>query len=95
MSGPGYSLGIAPRIVQKPVLSMQMRHSLAMLQMTSMELRAELQHQMEQNPVIEDVSTPREKILSSDFPDERSSGAVTENGELAVSSPITALAKLT
>ncbi len=59
-------------------LAPQMRQSLKMLQMTSMELRAELQRQMELNPVIEDVRSSVERTMSDALPDEHAGGAVTE-----------------
>ena len=56
----------------------QMRQSLKMLQMTSLELRAELQHQMELNPVIDDVRSPLERQMSAELPQEHVGAAVTE-----------------
>ena len=56
----------------------QMRQSLKMLQMTSLELRTELQHAMELNPVIEEVRSPLEKQMSAELPQEHSGAAVTE-----------------
>ena len=56
----------------------QMRQSLKMLLMTSLELRAELQHQMELNPVIEDVRSPLERQMSTELPQEHVGGAITE-----------------
>lgn len=48
----------------------QMRQSLKMLQMPVLELRTELLNQMRDNPVIEDVTSPTERALSSVAPDE-------------------------
>ena len=56
----------------------QMRQSLKMLQMTSLELRAELQQAMEHNPVIEEVRSPIERQMSSELPEEHSGAAITE-----------------
>ena len=56
----------------------QMRQSLKMLQMTSLELRAELQQAMELNPVIEEVRSPIEKQMSSELPEEHTGAAITE-----------------
>ena len=85
---PGMSLAQGMR--QSQVLAPQMRQGLDMLQMTALDLRAELQHQMEQNPVIEDVESRTERQISADFPEEHASGAVSEreldfdpNGERA------------
>lgn len=67
-----------PAVRQSQVLAPQMRQGLDMLQMTSLELRAELQHQMETNPVIEDVEGKTERQLSTTLPDEHASGTVSE-----------------
>lgn len=72
----GMSLAQTQR--QSQVLSPQMRQGLAMLQMSHLELKAELQRQMAQNPVIEDVTSRMEKPLSEQLPEERASGAVSE-----------------
>ena len=76
MTGTGYSLTQSMKLGQ--TMAPQMRQSLKMLQMTSLELRAELQHQMEQNPVIEDVRSPLERQMSSALPEEHAGAAVTE-----------------
>jgi RNA polymerase sigma-54 factor len=56
-----------------------MRESLRILQMSSLDLTAELHHQIETNPVIEPLSNPNEQILSSIEPKTHSSGEITEN----------------
>ena len=76
MSSTGISLAQNMRLSQ--TLAPQMRQSLRMLQMTSLELRAELQHQMETNPVIEDVVGKMERSMSAELPEEHVSGAVSE-----------------
>lgn len=63
---------------QAQVLAPQMRQGLDMLQMTALELQAELRRQMEMNPVIEDVVGRTEQPLSEALPDEHASGAVSE-----------------
>lgn len=63
---------------QSQVLAPQMRQGLAMLQMTHLELKTELQNQMAQNPVIEDVTSRMESPLSEQLPEERTSGAISE-----------------
>lgn len=63
---------------QSQVMAPQMRQGLAMLQMTALDLRAELQHQMEFNPLIESVTSPMEKVLSTELPEEHTSGAISE-----------------
>lgn len=76
MGGVGFNLSQSMRLSQ--MLAPQMRQALKMLQMTSLELRAELQHAMETNPVIEDVGSKTERQLSSELPDDHAYGAVSE-----------------
>ena len=76
MAGTGYNLTQSMR--QGQAMAPQMRQSLKMLQMTSLELRAELQRQMELNPVIEDVRSPLERQMSAELPQEHAAAAVTE-----------------
>ncbi len=71
------SLTQSPR--QSQTLAPQMRQGLKMLLMTHLELKAELQQQMMTNPVIEDVTSPMEKPLSEQLPEEHRSGAVSEH----------------
>ena len=76
MAGTGYNLAQSMRLGQ--TMAPQMRQSLKMLQMTSLELRAELQHEMELNPVIEDIRSGVERQMSAELPQEHAGGAVTE-----------------
>ena len=76
MAGTGYSLAQSMRLGQ--TMAPQMRQSLKMLQMTSVELRTELQQQLELNPVIEDIRDPMERQMSVELPQEHAGGAVTE-----------------
>ena len=69
MAGPGYNL--TQRLAQSQTLAPQMRQSLKMLQMTSLDLAAELRQQMQANPVIEDVRDPHEAQLSVAAPEDR------------------------
>ena len=54
------SLSLSQQQRQMMILAPQLRQSLEMLQLPLMELRAMIQHEMEQNPAIEDVVTPQE-----------------------------------
>ncbi len=72
----GFNLSQSMKLQQ--TLAPQMRQGLKMLQMTSLELRAELQHAMETNPVIEDVTSRVERQMSTELPEPRSYGEVTE-----------------
>ncbi len=76
MSMEGFSLSQSMKLQQ--TLAPQMRQGLKMLQMTSLELRAELQHAMETNPVIEDVTSKVERQMSAALPEAHTYGEVTE-----------------
>ena len=69
MASPGYHL--TQGMAQTQVLAPQMRQSLKMLQMTALDLAAELRQQMQENPVIEDIRNPTETLLSNVAPDDR------------------------
>lgn len=58
------------------VIAPQMRQSLGILTMTSLELQAELQHEMASNPLIEDVSGKIERPMSEALPEEHASDEV-------------------
>ena len=72
MSMEGFSLSQSMKLQQ--TLAPQMRQGLKMLQMTSLELRAELQHAMETNPVIEDVTSKVERQMSAALPEAHTYG---------------------
>jgi RNA polymerase sigma-54 factor len=67
------------RMQQTQVLSPQMRESLRILQMSSLDLITELKHQIDTNPVIEPLSNSNESPISSVEESRHSSGAITEN----------------
>ena len=75
---PGTGFNLAQSLKQQQTLAPQMRQGLKMLQMTSLELRAELQHAMETNPVIEDVTSRIERQMSTELPEAHAYGEVTE-----------------
>ena len=75
---PGIGFSLAQSLKQQQTLAPQMRQGLKMLQMTSLELRAELQHAMETNPVIEDVTSRIERQMSTELPEAHGYGEVTE-----------------
>lgn len=76
MPGAGFSL--TQSLKQQQTLAPQMRQGLKLLQMTSLELRAELQHAMETNPVIADVTSRVERQMSTEIPEAHTYGEVTE-----------------
>ena len=69
MAGSGYHL--TQGMAQTQVLAPQMRQSLKMLQLTALDLAAELRQQMQENPVIEDIRNPTETLISNVAPDDR------------------------
>lgn len=75
---PGAGFNLAQSLKQQQTLAPQMRQGLKMLQMTALELRAEIQHEMETNPVIEDVTSRIERQMSSELPEAHAYGEVTE-----------------
>ena len=75
---PGVGFNLSQSLKQQQTLAPQMRQGLKMLQMTSLELRAELQHAMETNPVIEDVTSRIERQMSRELPESHTYGEVTE-----------------
>ena len=75
---PGVGFNLAQSLKQQQTLAPQMRQGLKMLQMTSLELRAELQHEMETNPVIEDVASRIERQMSVELPESHPYSEVTE-----------------
>ena len=75
---PGVGFNLSQSLKQQQTLAPQMRQGLKMLQMTSLELRAELQHAMETNPVIEDVTSRVERSMSVELPESHTYGEVTE-----------------
>ena len=79
MAGPGYNL--TQRLAQSQTLAPQMRQSLKMLQLTALDLAAELRQQMRENPVIEDVRDPRESQLSVAAPEEHA-GKSAADGDM-------------
>ena len=79
MAGLGYNL--SQRLAQSQTLAPQMRQSLKMLQMTALDLAAELRQQMQENPVIEDVRDPRESQLSVAAPEEHA-GKSAADGDM-------------
>ncbi len=62
---PYQSLGMMQQQRQVQTLAPQMRQSLEILQLPIMELRAMIQKEIEQNPVIEDVSSAQELVVDT------------------------------
>lgn len=77
MAGNNFSLSQQQRLQQ--TMAPQMRQSLKILQTSILDLRAELQHEMELNPVIEDVQGKNEELISQVAPDEHTEDSPVEN----------------
>lgn len=78
MSDIGLQYSANQRLEQKQVLSHQMQQSLRMLEMTSLELSAELRRQIATNPVIDDVVSRVERPMSSVLPEEHTDSTTTD-----------------
>ncbi len=55
MSGPGFSQGFHQRQTQQLVLAPQMQHSLKILQVAALDLRATIQEELQANPTLEEL----------------------------------------
>ena len=64
-SMPYQSFGMLQQQRQIQTLAPQMRQSLEVLHLTTMELRALIQKEMEQNPIIEDVTSAHEIVADT------------------------------
>ena len=64
------SLQLSQRLSQSLVLSPQMQHSLALLQAPTLELKALVEHELEQNPVLEEIAAPETELADKPAPEE-------------------------
>ena len=55
----GQSLQLSARLTQSLVLAPQLQQSLALLQAPTLELKALVEQELQQNPVLEEVSVTR------------------------------------
>ncbi|MGN0853758.1 MAG: RNA polymerase factor sigma-54 [Kiritimatiellia bacterium] len=78
MNGVNQQFGMNMRMDQRQVLSHQLQLSLRMLEMTALELNAELRQQIAANPVIDDMVSRIEHPMSAELPEEHTGGAITE-----------------
>jgi RNA polymerase sigma-54 factor len=63
-------LQLSQRLTQSLVLSPQLQHSLALLQAPTLELKALVEHEMEQNPVLEEVAAPETELADKPAPED-------------------------
>ncbi len=64
------SLQLSQRLSQSLVLSPQMQHSLALLQAPTLELKALVEHELEQNPVLEEIAAPETELPDKPAPED-------------------------
>ncbi len=77
-------LQLSARLTQSLVLAPQLQQSLALLQAPTLELKALVEQELQQNPVLEEVSSPEAEPELNDrsAADEDETGAPTETPEL-------------
>jgi RNA polymerase sigma-54 factor len=63
-------LQLSQRLTQSLVLSPQLQHSLALLQAPTLELKTLVEHELEQNPVLEEIVAPEAELPDKPGPDE-------------------------
>jgi RNA polymerase sigma-54 factor len=63
-------LQLSQRLSQSLVLSPQMQHSLALLQAPTLELKALVEHELEQNPVLEEIAAPETELADKPVPED-------------------------
>ncbi len=61
-------LQLTQRLTQSLVLSPQLQHSLALLQAPTLELKALVEHELEQNPVLEEIAAPETELADKPAP---------------------------
>jgi RNA polymerase sigma-54 factor len=61
-------LQLSQRLSQSLVLSPQMQHSLALLQAPTLELKALVEQELEQNPVLEEIAAPETELADKPAP---------------------------
>ena len=63
-------LQLSQRLTQSLVLSPQLQHSLALLQAPTLELKALVEHELEQNPVLEEIAAPETELADKPAPED-------------------------
>jgi len=78
MSGPGFSHDLRQRQTQSLVLAPQLRQSLKILQVAAMDLRTEIQEELQNNPTLEEL--PSESVSLEDGSSSHDETADPESG---------------
>ena len=68
-------LQLSQRLTQSLVLSPQLQHSLALLQAPTLELKALVEHELEQNPVLEEIAAPETELADKPAPEDDDASA--------------------
>jgi RNA polymerase sigma-54 factor len=76
-------LQLSQRLTQSLVLAPQLQQSLALLQAPTLELKALIEHEMEQNPVLEEIAAPDTEMREKSSDDDSESSAPTDSAEEA------------
>lgn len=79
MSGPGLSHDLRQRQTQSLVLAPQLRQSLKILQVAALDLRSEIQEELQSNPTLEELAQEHSNDESETTPEENSSNEDEEN----------------
>ncbi|HUE36090.1 MAG TPA: hypothetical protein VMO20_01765, partial [Candidatus Acidoferrum sp.] len=76
-------LQLSQRLTQSLVLAPQLQQSLALLQAPTLELKALIEHEMEQNPVLEEVASADTEMREKSPDDDAGPSAASEAAEEA------------
>src|SRR5580658_7105126 len=76
-------LQLSQRLTQSLVLAPQLQQSLALLQAPTLELKALIEHEMEQNPVLEEVANADTEMREKSSDDDGESSMPTDAAEEA------------
>jgi RNA polymerase sigma-54 factor len=79
MSGPGLSHDLRQRQNQSLVLAPQLRQSLKILQVAALDLRSEIQEELQSNPTLEELPPEHSSTESEDSPEENTPTEDEEN----------------
>jgi|UniRef100_UPI00404A94E3 RNA polymerase sigma-54 factor len=81
MSGPGYSHDLRQRQTQSLVLAPQLRQSLKILQVAAMDLRSEIQEELQSNPTLEELPSDGVSLDQEKAENERDNDESTDQNE--------------
>ena len=81
MSGPGYSHDLRQRQTQSLVLAPQLRQSLKILQVAAMDLRSEIQEELQSNPTLEELPSDGVSLDQEKAENERDNDESTYQNE--------------